>query len=53
MLVTHHMGFARTVADHCLFVTEGKIVESGPAERLFTEPQSTELQQFLGRVMRY
>lgn len=53
LLVTHHMGFARTVADHCLFVTEGKIVESGPAERLFTEPQSTELQQFLGRVMRY
>ncbi len=53
LLVTHHMGFARSVADYCLFVAEGKIVESGPAERLFTEPQSGELQQFLGRVMRY
>jgi polar amino acid transport system ATP-binding protein len=53
LLVTHHMGFARTVADHCLFVAEGKIVESGPAERLFAEPQSSGLQQFLGRVMRY
>jgi polar amino acid transport system ATP-binding protein len=53
LLVTHHMGFARTVADHCLFVAEGKIVESGPVELLFTDPQSSELQQFLGRVMRY
>jgi polar amino acid transport system ATP-binding protein len=53
LLVTHHMGFARTAGDHCLFVAEGKIVESGPAERLFSEPQSSELQQFLERVMRY
>ncbi|HXE95286.1 MAG TPA: amino acid ABC transporter ATP-binding protein [Dongiaceae bacterium] len=53
LLVTHHMGFARTVADHCLFVAEGKIVENGPVERLFAEPQSSELRQFLGRVMRY
>ena len=53
LLVTHHMGFARTVGDHCLFVAEGKVLESGPAERLFAEPQSRELQQFLGRVMRY
>ena len=53
LLVTHHMGFARTVADYCLFVAEGKIVESGPVERLFAEPQSRKLQQFLGRVMRY
>lgn len=53
LLVTHHMGFARTAADYCLFVAEGKIVESGPVEHLFSEPQSSELQQFLGRVMRY
>jgi len=53
LLVTHHMGFARTAADHCLFVAEGRIAESGPVERLFTEPHSKELKQFLGRVMRY
>lgn len=53
LLVTHHMGFARTAADHCLFVAEGRIVESGPVERLFAEPHSVELKQFLGRVMRY
>ncbi len=53
VLVTHHMGFARMVADHCLFIDGGKIVENGPVESLFTEPHSRELQQFLGRVMRY
>jgi polar amino acid transport system ATP-binding protein len=53
LLVTHHMGFARTVADHCLFISEGKIVESGPVDLLFTEPHSVDLQQFLRRVMRY
>ncbi|MBW4055284.1 MAG: amino acid ABC transporter ATP-binding protein [Proteobacteria bacterium] len=53
LLVTHHMGFARTAADHCLFVAEGRIVESGPVERLFAEPLSRELNHFFGRVMRY
>ena len=53
LLVTHHMGFARMVADHCLFVAEGRIVENGPVASLFSEPQSRDLQQFLGRVMRY
>jgi len=53
LLVTHHMGFARTAADYCLFIAEGGIVESGPTEQLFAEAESKELQQFLGRVMRY
>ena len=53
LLVTHHMGFARTAGDHCLFVAEGRIVENGPVEHLFAEPHSSELRQFLGRVMRY
>lgn len=53
LLVTHHMGFARTAADYCLFIAEGRIAENGPAEQLFAEPRSKELQQFLGRVMRY
>ncbi len=53
LLITHHMGFARTAADHCLFVAEGKIRESGSIDRLFDQPESTQLQQFLGKVTRY
>jgi polar amino acid transport system ATP-binding protein len=53
ILVTHNMGFARVVADHCLFLSGGKILESGPAQQLFAAPQTPELQGFLGRVLKY
>jgi polar amino acid transport system ATP-binding protein len=53
LLITHHMGFARTAADHCLFVAGGKIRESGSVDRLFNQPESVQLQQFLGRITRY
>ena len=53
LLVTHHTGFARMVADHCIFVADGKILENGSVESLFNEPKSPELQQFLRKVMRY
>jgi polar amino acid transport system ATP-binding protein len=53
LLITHHMGFARMAADHCLFVAGGKIRESGSVDRLFNQPESVQLQQFLGRITRY
>ena len=53
ILVTHEMGFARRVADHCLFLSAGRILESGPAQRLFDQPQTAELRGFLGRVLKY
>ena len=53
ILVTHNMGFARRVADHCLFLSAGKIVESGPGLQLFSEPRTAELRAFLGRVLKY
>jgi polar amino acid transport system ATP-binding protein len=53
VLVTHNMGFARKVADHCLFISNGKIHESGPAQQLFSEPQTAELRGFLDRVLKY
>jgi polar amino acid transport system ATP-binding protein len=53
ILVTHNMGFARKVADHCLFLSAGKIVESGSSRLLFDQPKSAELQEFLSRVLKY
>jgi len=53
ILVTHNMGFARRVADHCLFLSGGQVLESGTAERLFNAPQTPELQGFLSRVLKY
>jgi polar amino acid transport system ATP-binding protein len=53
VLVTHEMGFARHVADRIAFLFEGRIAEQGPAEALFSSPQTAELRDFLARILRY
>lgn len=49
LLVTHEMDFARDVADRIIFISEGRIVEQGPPERIFENPQTARLQNFLAR----
>ncbi len=51
LLITHEMEFAREVADRVIFGAEGRIVEQGPPEQLFTNPQSERLQSFLKRFL--
>jgi polar amino acid transport system ATP-binding protein len=53
ILVTHEMGFAKRVADHCLFLAAGRILESGPVQQLFSDPRTAELRGFLDRVLKY
>ena len=50
-VVSHEMGFVREVATRVLFMDEGRIVEQGTAEQLFTNPQSARLQTFLSKVL--
>jgi general L-amino acid transport system ATP-binding protein len=51
VVVTHEMGFARTVADRIVFMDQGEIVESAPAEEFFAAPQTERARMFLGRVL--
>ena len=53
LLVTHEIGFARQVADQVAFLYEGRVLEQGPAARLFENPASPELRSFLDKVLRY
>ena len=54
ILTTHEMGFAREVADELIFLEEGKIVETGEPNLLFSkESENSRLAKFLSRVMRY
>ncbi len=53
VLVTHAMGFARRVGDTVAFLANGRILESGDAERVFGTPSTPECQSFLSRVLRY
>ena len=53
IIVTHNMGFARQVSDHCLFIAEGRVLEQGRSSELFSQPQSPLLVNFLDKVLRY
>jgi polar amino acid transport system ATP-binding protein len=50
VVVTHEMGFARSVCDEVIFMEKGVIVEQGPPEQVFLHPQQLRTQQFLGKV---
>jgi polar amino acid transport system ATP-binding protein len=52
ILVTHEMGFASRAADQVAFVAEGRIVESGPPQEMFTAPRTPQLQTFLSKEIR-
>jgi polar amino acid transport system ATP-binding protein len=51
VVVTHEMGFARSVADQVLFMDHGVVLEEGRPERLFEDPHSERLQRFLSQVL--
>ena len=51
IVVTHEMGFAKTIADEVIFMDEGDIVETnGPAE-FFGNPQHARTQKFLNQIL--
>jgi ABC-type polar amino acid transport system ATPase subunit len=51
VVVTHEMGFAREVSNRMVFMEEGRIIEEGPAERLFTNPEEERTRLFLNQVL--
>ncbi|MFD1676224.1 amino acid ABC transporter ATP-binding protein [Alicyclobacillus fodiniaquatilis] len=51
VIVTHEMGFARTVADRVCFLDAGTLVEVAPPEQFFTQPKSERAQTFLSKMI--
>jgi len=51
LCVTHEMGFAREVADRVIFMDYGRIVEIGPPEHFFTNPQHDRTKLFLSQIL--
>ena len=52
VVVTHEMGFARSVADRVVFMADGQILEEGTPEHFFTNPKSERVRQFLSKIVR-
>ena len=49
--VTHEMGFAREVGDRVLFFDEGRIVEEGTPQEIFSDPKEQRTKDFLNKVL--
>ena len=52
VVVTHEIGFARSVADHVVFMDGGYIVEQGTPEAVLDNPQQLRTQDFLRKVLK-
>jgi polar amino acid transport system ATP-binding protein len=51
VVVTHEMGFARSVSDIVVFMDQGQVVETGTPDALFDDAQTPRLQRFLAQVL--
>ena len=50
IVVTHEMQFAKDVSTKVVFMDEGKIVEEGSPEQIFTNPKEKRTREFLART---
>ncbi len=50
VIATHEMGFAKRIADHVIFLADGKIHEEGNPTEILNNPQTDRLKEFLGAL---
>jgi len=46
VVVSHEMRFARSAADRVIFMDEGVILEQGPPEKIFSDPEHPRIKEF-------
>ncbi|MBV8152235.1 MAG: amino acid ABC transporter ATP-binding protein, partial [Candidatus Eremiobacteraeota bacterium] len=51
VVVTHEMGFARSVGNRVIFMDGGRIIETGPPEHFFKNPESDRTKAFLSKIL--
>jgi general L-amino acid transport system ATP-binding protein len=51
LVVTHEMGFARTVADRVVFMDQGEIVEAAAPKTFFEAPRTERARLFLSQIL--
>jgi polar amino acid transport system ATP-binding protein len=52
VLATHEMSFARDIANRVCFLDDGRILEVGTPDEIFTSPKESRTQQFLERIIK-
>ncbi len=53
VVVTHEMGFARKAAHRVVFMADGQVVEQGPPESFFDNPQTARAKDFLSKILKH
>jgi polar amino acid transport system ATP-binding protein len=51
VVVSHEIGFARSVADRVIMMDQGQIIETGPPEQVLTDPAHGRTRAFLSKVL--
>ncbi len=51
IVVTHEIGFARSVADQVVFMSEGKLVEQGPPSQVIDAPVHESTRTFIASIL--
>ena len=51
VIATHEMGFARDIAGRVLFLDEGRVLEEGPPDQIFSAPREPRTREFLQRII--
>ena len=53
IIVTHEMSFAKEIADRIIFMDDGRIIEEGTPEEIFSNPQNERTKRFLERFQAF
>ena len=53
IIVTHEMSFAKEIADRIVFMDDGRIIEEGTPEKIFSNPQNERTKRFLERFQTF
>jgi polar amino acid transport system ATP-binding protein len=53
ILITHHVHFAKTIADTIAFMSKGRVIEVAQNSEFFAKPKSEEAQDYLNNVLIY
>ena len=51
VVVTHEMGFDREVSDRVMFMDDGRIIEEGTPQQIFSNPQNQRTKDFLSKLL--
>ena len=50
VVVSHEMRFARSAADRVVFMDQGRILEQGPPQKLFNQPEHSRIREFIASI---